>query len=580
LKIKLSSPLLNELRSFLPAYTTLFAISFFCPILYLASPIYVEQIFDRVMFSRSVNTLMVLALIATFLIAMYAILEWLRKKAATAIGNAIDQRLSRVIFETANRSDKAGAAARAPATLADFNMVRDFLSGNLLLALFDAFWSPLFIVVMTLVSWMFGIIGLVMIALTGILAVLNHRLTKADAGRHQRLSFKSQEFSQAVARNSETVRVLGMLPPLRDRWYDLHLRMLGWQSAATSRIEIFASATKFLRAYQMVGIFTVGTLLFLNNEVTLSNTFVAMTLMMRGLGPIDQVITNWKSYSTVFGAVSRLDEMLRDAQGKGAKVSLPKLRGALTVLRVFAFTAGGDKPLLNDVTFSLGEGRVLGVIGPSGAGKSCLARTLVGAWLPRSGSIAIGDHDLTHWDEDELGRYLGYMPQDVELLPGTLAENISRFDPAAAANPDGFIVASELAGIQDLIRSLPNGYNTMVGPNGHVLSGGQRSRIALARAVYGEPRFVVLDEPNSNLDAIAEQSFLAMIQKLRTNNTTVVIITHKLNILNYCDDVLVLNNGTVQAFGPRDQIVNRIPRSTAPPALTVIAGALESQRSS
>jgi PrtD family type I secretion system ABC transporter len=580
LKIKLSSPLLNELRSFLPAYTTLFAISFFCPILYLASPIYVEQIFDRVMFSRSVNTLMVLALIATFLIAMYAILEWLRKKAATAIGNAIDQRLSRVIFETANRSDKAGAAARAPATLADFNMVRDFLSGNLLLALFDAFWSPLFIVVMTLVSWMFGIIGFVMIALTGILAVLNHRLTKADAGRHQRLSFKSQEFSQAVARNSETVRVLGMLPPLRDRWYDLHLRMLGWQSAATSRIEIFASATKFLRAYQMVGIFTVGTLLFLNNEVTLSNTFVAMTLMMRGLGPIDQVITNWKSYSTVFGAVSRLDEMLRDAQGKGAKVSLPKLRGALTVLRVFAFTAGGDKPLLNDVTFSLGEGRVLGVIGPSGAGKSCLARTLVGAWLPRSGSIAIGDHDLTHWDEDELGRYLGYMPQDVELLPGTLAENISRFDPAAAANPDGFIVASELAGIQDLIRSLPNGYNTMVGPNGHVLSGGQRSRIALARAVYGEPRFVVLDEPNSNLDAIAEQSFLAMIQKLRTNNTTVVIITHKLNILNYCDDVLVLNNGTVQAFGPRDQIVNRIPRSTAPPALTVIAGALESQRSS
>jgi len=580
LKIKLSSPLLNELRSFLPAYTTLFAISFFCPILYLASPIYVEQIFDRVMFSRSVNTLMVLALIATFLIAMYAILEWLRKKAATAIGNAIDQRLSRVIFETANRSDKAGAAARAPATLADFNMVRDFLSGNLLLALFDAFWSPLFIVVMTLVSWMFGIIGLVMIALTGILAVLNHRLTKADAGRHQRLSFKSQEFSQAVARNSETVRVLGMLPPLRDRWYDLHLRMLGWQSAATSRIEIFASATKFLRAYQMVGIFTVGTLLFLNNEVTLSNTFVAMTLMMRGLGPIDQVITNWKSYSTVFGAVSRLDEMLRDAQGKGAKVSLPKLRGALTVSRVFAFAAGGDKPLLNDVTFSLGEGRVLGVIGPSGAGKSCLARTLVGAWLPRSGSIAIGDHDLTHWDEDELGRYLGYMPQDVELLPGTLAENISRFDPAAAANPDGFIDASELAGIQDLIRSLPNGYNTMVGPNGHVLSGGQRSRIALARAVYGEPRFVVLDEPNSNLDAIAEQSFLAMIQKLRTNNTTVVIITHKLNILNYCDDVLVLNNGTVQAFGPRDQIVNRIPRSTAPPALTVIAGALESQRSS
>jgi PrtD family type I secretion system ABC transporter len=577
--VKLSSPLLNELRSFMPAYTTLFAFSFFCPVLYLASPIYVEQIFDRVMYSRNVDTLAVLALIATFLIVMYAVLEWVRKKALGTIGNAIDARLSRVIFETANRSGKGGAATRASTALADFNMVREFLSGNSLTAIFDAFWSPLFIVVMTLVNWMFGVIGLVLIILTAILAVLNHRLTKADAGRYQRLSFKSQEFSQAVTRNSEAVRVLGMLPPLRDRWYDLHLRMLGWKSSATGRMEIFASATKFMRAYQMAGIYTVGTLLFLNGEVTLSNTFVAMTLMMRGLGPIDQVITNWKGYSDCIGAVARLDEVLRDAHKQGLKVSLPELKGALSVSRVFAFAAGSDKPLLNDVTFSLGEGRVLGVIGPSGAGKSCLARVLVGAWLPRSGSIAIGDHDLAHWNEDELGRHLGYMPQDVELLPGTIAENISRFDPAAASDPNGFLAASELAGIQDLIRSLPSGYNTPVGLNGLVLSGGQRSRIALARAVYGTPRFVVMDEPNSNLDAIAEQSFLSMVQKLRAINATVVIITHKLNILNYCDDVLVLNNGTVQAFGPRDQIVNRIPRSTAPPALTVIAGALESQRS-
>lgn len=578
LTVKLSSPLLNELRAFLPAYATLLAFSFFCPVLYLASPIYVEQIFDRVMYSRNVNTLFVLAAIATFLILMYAVLEWVRKKALGRIGNAIDERLSRVIFETAHRTGKAGVASRAPTTLADFNMVREFLSGNSLTAIFDAFWSPLFIVVMTMVNWLFGVVGLVMIVLTAILAVLNHRLTKADADRYQRLSLKSQEFSQAVARNSEAVRVLGMLPPLRDRWYGLHARMLGWQSAATGRMEIFASITKFMRAYQMAGIYTVGTLLFLNGEVTLANTFVAMTLMMRGLGPIDQVISSWKSYSHFFAALGRLDDVLRNAQAQAAKVSLPQLGGTLLVSRVFAFAGGGEKPLLNDVTFSLGEGRVLGVIGPSGAGKSCLARVLVGAWPPRSGSVAIGDHDLAHWNEDELGRNLGYMPQDVELLPGTIAENISRFDPAAETDPDRFIAASELAGIQDLIRSLPHGYNTPVGLNGHVLSGGQRSRIALARAVYGDPRFLVLDEPNSNLDSLAEQSFLAMLQKLKARGATIAIITHKLNILSYCDDVLVLNNGTVQAFGPRDQIVNRIPRSTAPPALTVIAGALESQK--
>jgi len=577
LKPKLSSPLLNELRSFIPVYAALFAFSFFCPILYLTSPIFVEQIFDRVMYSRNVDTLMVLAVIATFLLAMYAVLEWVRKKAIGRIGNAVDERLSRVIFEAANRPGKLGAGARGPAVLADFNMVRDFLSGGSLIALFDAFWAPLFIIVMTIVSWVFGVVGLLTVSITAGLTFLNHRMTKADASRYQRLLFKSQEFSLAVSRNSETVRALGMLPPLRDRWYDLHVRMLGWQSALVGRSDMFASITKFVRAYQMVSIFTVGTLLFLDNQVTLSNTFVAMSLMMRGLGPIDQVISSWKSYSSFLGAVSRLDEVLRDAGEENRKVSLPALGGRLTVSRVFAFAGGGDKPLLNDVSFTVEEGRVLGVIGPSGAGKSCLARTLVGAWVPRSGNVAIGNHDLTHWNEDELGRHLGYMPQDVDLLPGTLAENISRFDPVASTNPDALIAAAELAGIEDLIKSLPNGYNTMVGPNGHVLSGGQRSRIALARAVYEEPKFIVLDEPNSNLDAIAEQGFLNMVQKVRARGATVVIVTHKLNILTYCDDVLVLNSGTVQAFGARDQIVNRIPRSAAPPALTVIPGALESQ---
>ena len=570
MKTKLSSPLLNEIRALLPAYATIFAFSFFCPILYLASPIYIEQIFDRVMFSRNANTLLVLAAIATFLIAMYAVLEWIRKKALNRLGNAIDQRLSRVVFEAVHRSNKAGAPCRGPNAIADFGVVRDFLSGNLLTAVFDALWSPLFILVMMIVNWLFGVVAIVMIALTAALAFFNHRTTKADAARYQQLQAKSLEFSQVVARNVDTMQALGMLRPLRDRWYDLHSRMLGWQSAMLGRMEIFVSVTKFMRTYQMAGIYTIGTLLFLNNEVTMANTFVAMTLMMRGLGPIDQMISNWKSYSLCIGAVGRLDDMLRDSLTKSEKVALPRLSGALTASRLFVFAAGSDKPVLNDVSFSLEGGRTLGVIGPSGAGKSCLARVLVGAWSPRSGTITIGDHDLTHWDEGALGRQIGYVPQDIELLPGTIAENIARFDPDA--KPDDFIGAAELAGIQDLIRSLPNGYSTRVGIGGHVLSGGQRSRIALARAVYGDPSLVVLDEPNSNLDAMAEQAFLAMVQALKARGATVVIVTHKLNILNFCDDVLVLHQGSVQAFGRRDQIVNRISRAANPPALTVIAG--------
>ncbi len=569
--------MLNELRSFLPSYAALFAFSFFCPILYLASPIYVEQIFDRVMYSRNVDTLLVLGSIAAFLLAMYAVLEWVRKKALGRLGNAIDARLSRVMFDVAHRS--ARGSARAPNIMADFAMVREFLSGNSLAAVFDAFWSPLFIIVMIIVNWLFGVIALVIVAATTILAILNHRLSKADIGHYQKLSIKSQEFGQAVARNSDTVRALGMLPRMRDRWYELHLRMLGWQSAASGRMEIFTSITKFMRASQMALIFTVGTILFMNNEVTLANTFVAMSLMTRGLGPIDQMVTNWKSYSSCLAALARLDEVLRDAEKQPPKMSLPQLGGALAVARLFAFAPGGDKPLLNDVSFSLGEGRVLGVIGASGAGKSCLARTLVGAMPSRSGSIAIGDHDLAHWNEDDLGCHLGYMPQDIELLPGTIAENIARFDPAAATDPDRFIAAAELAGIEDLVRSLPNGYNTAVGLNGHVLSGGQRSRIALARAVYGAPRFVVLDEPNSNLDSLAEQSFLAMIQKLKAaqhHHRHRYPQAQYAQLLRRCPGAEQRHRPGVWPAAIRSSTEFR--GQTAPPALTVIAGALESQR--
>jgi PrtD family type I secretion system ABC transporter len=429
-----------------------------------------------------------------------------------------------------------------------------------------------------MVHWLFGIIALVLIVFTATVTLVNYQLTKKDLHRHQQLALKTHEFSQAISRNVETVRALGMLLSLRERWYELHSKMLGWQAAASVSSDVATYIVKFIRTYQMVGLTAVGTLLYLNGEVTVANTFVAMTLLMRGLGPIDQVISNWKMYSGAKAALDRLDDVLRGIDKQSPKMSLPRLRGPLVVSRVFATAPGAESPVLNDVSFVLGEGRTLGVVGPSGAGKSCLARVLVGIWPPRTGRVAIGDHELGHWNEDELGRHLGYMPQDVELLPGTLAENISRFAAAAELDSKKLIAAADLAGIHDLIRSLPDGYNTRVGPGEYVLSGGQRSRIALARAVYGGASYIVLDEPNSNLDARSEQLFLEMVQKLRAIQATVVIATHKLTTLNYCDDVLVLNAGTVQAFGPRDQIVSKMPRLASTPTLTIVAGTAESRR--
>ncbi len=575
---KPSSPILHELRPLVPAYIVLFGFSFFIPILYLASPIFIEQMYDRVMYSRSVDTIFVLATIATYLLVMFSTLEWARKKALGRLGNAIDERFSRVLFEAVNRSNGTARVASSPNILADFNTLRDFLSGNMLTALFDALWAPLFILVMAWVHWLFGVITLLLIVITAAVTVLNHHLTKRDLRRYQQMSIKTQEFTQAIWRNAETIQALGMLLPLRDRWHELHTRMLGWQAAASGSSDILTYVIKFIRLYQMIGITATGTLLYLNNEVTPANTFVAMTLLMRGLGPIDQVISNWKTYASAIASFDRLDEILRGLIKQNPKVSLPCLDGPLAVSRVFAFAPGGDRPVLNDVSFTLNDGRTLGVVGPSGAGKSCLARVLIGIWPPRTGTIAIGDHDLAHWNQDGLGRHLGYMPQDVELLPGTIAENISRFEPASATDLSKIIAAAELARIQDLIRSLPDGYNTKVGLGGHILSGGQRSRIALARAVYGGPKFIVLDEPTSHLDARAEQSFFEMIQTLRASRTTVVIVTHKLTTLNHCDDVLVLNAGTVQAFGPRDQIINRIPRLASTPSLMLVEAAAEARR--
>ncbi|BBF93618.1 type I secretion system permease/ATPase [Blastochloris tepida] len=579
MKPKLASPTLNALRPLLPAYAGLFALSLFLPFLYFSAPLFVSQIMERVTTSRSELTLFFLAIIALFLLSVHAFLEWVRQKALRRIGADIDQRLGLVLFDAMHRPRPAAGLNASPSTLNDFNIVRDTLSSTSVSAVFDAFWSPLFIIAMALVHWVFGLYALLMVVFSAAMSLLNAALVKNDNERFQRMSGKAAEFGFAVTRNVETVRALGMLPRLRDRWYDLHGRMLGWQQAAARPNDIIAAVVRFVRNAQMVLIYVIGIILFLQQEVSTSVVFIAMIVMLRAMGPIDSLITNWRSYAGFASALSRVDAILKDATQQTNRISLPGLSGPLVVSRVFASAPGGDKPILTDVSFSVAQGRTVGIVGPSGAGKSCLARVLVGVWPPRRGSIAIGDHDLSHWNEDDLGQQMGYMPQDVELLPGTIAENIARFDPKAAEDSSGIIAAAELAGITDLIKLLPEGYNTRVGPGGHVLSGGQRSRIALARAVYGMPSFIVLDEPNSNLDALAEQSLMTMLQKLQAMQSTVLIVTHKLNILNYCDDVLVLNAGTVQAFGTRDQIVDRIPRIRSQPNLMVIEGSAEGRRS-
>jgi ABC-type protease/lipase transport system fused ATPase/permease subunit len=285
--------------------------------------------------------------------------------------------------------------------------------------------------------------------------------------------------------------------------------------------------------------------------------FAAMIIASRGTGPLEQVINGWRTLSKARGAFERLETLVEGDEDR-ERLQLPRPNGVLNVSHLSARPPGNDRIVLNDVSFKLDAGRVLGVVGQSGAGKSCLARVLVGAWVPLRGTVTLDGNEISHWDQDDLGQYMGFMPQDVDLLPGTIAENIARFrdDPDQT---EKVLEAATLAGVEELIQSLPDGYNTQVGPRGHVLSGGQRQRIALARAVYGSPSFVVLDEPNSNLDANGEEALGRAIEKLRERGATVVVITHKMNLLTFCQEVLVLHEGALHAHSSRDDIISRLP---------------------
>lgn len=569
-----SSPVMAELRQFAPVYSTLFGFSLFGPLLYMVAPLYIQQIFDRVALSRSETTLWVLTAIALVIMVMYAALDYLRARTLQRVGVAIDQRLTAVVFDALNRQRVNSAGATSAQPLADINSVRDFVSGPMVGAAFDAFWSPIFIVAMFLIHPALGVMSLVLILATVGLTLLNQFLVSDSSRNSAECASRANDLGGAILRNTETVVALGMLPRMKQGWYRLHLAALGWQTVATNRSHVVQAVNRLLGNSQQILVYALGAYLFLRNELGLGSLMAAMIIMARGLGPISQVIASWRTFAQFSTAVERLDRVLVRGAETTAAITLPRPTGGLDVSRIVGTAPDGEKVIINDVSFAVPARRVLAVIGPSGAGKSCLARFLVGRWRPRRGNITLGDHEMAHWNEDDLGQYLGYMPQDIEMLPGTVADNISRFDPHVATDSAKLTAAASLAGINDLIRELPEGFNTWIGQGGHILSGGQRQRLALARAVYGMPHLVILDEPSSSLDASGEQSLGQALERLKQAGSAVVVITHKLSLLTYCDDVLILNAGTVQALGPRAQIVDRLAKLRPPgtPTLTVVEG--------
>jgi PrtD family type I secretion system ABC transporter len=554
---KVDDAIRNELRPVRKALVALVAFSFVINLLSIVPTIYMLQLFERVMQSRSLPTLFYLSIISAALVVLWTLLESVRLKVLQRVAADVYGALAPKIFLSLNqRADRLPPLTRQLA-FQDMNLLRDFMSGGFVIQFLDFLHTPLFILIAFLFHPLLGAALLACSATIAGLTLLHQRLIRPDTLLGAQAMGAASEFGRAVMQSAEPARVMGMLPALTNRWRRKQDRAHAWHEAATERAAFVGGLLRFMRHAYPLAMLAVGVLLFLEQLVGAGVIFAASLLAARAVGPVDAVASNARAFASVKAAAARLNGLLADTEPE--RLPLPPPSGALELSRVTAAPPRRDAAVLSDISFSIAPGRALGVVGASGAGKSSLARVLTGAWRPRRGQVTIGGHDIGHFDQDILGRAIGYVPQDARLLPGTLAENIQRFRDDLDDPASGVMDAIHLAGIEDIVRTLPDGINTDMGPDGHRLSGGQLQRVALARAVFGNPHIVVLDEPNSNLDALGETQLAETIARLKESGSVIVLITHRLSMLAVCDDVLVLHAGAVQAFGRKEQVLTRLP---------------------
>jgi PrtD family type I secretion system ABC transporter len=540
--------------------------SLFINLLLLTTPLYSMQVFDRVLTSRSTETLLVLTLLAAGALLTQLALEIVRGRLLLGAGAKLERLLGPAVLEGTLRQALTPNGADA-ASLGDVAQLRGFLSGGTLTALFDAPWAPLYLGAIALVNPGLGGIAGGGALLLALLAYLNERLTRAplrDIHRHARAA---GSVADSAAQNAEVVQALGMLPALRRRWEQASAEVLSaWLRAgrAGATVSAFSRCARMLIQIAIMG----ASALLVIEQTTTSGVMLASTLLLaRALAPVETAIGGWKALVEARAAYRRLDALLATRQAVPS-TALPSPIGALTTDKLSYFAPGGDRPLLQGVTFALEPGKALGVIGASGSGKSTLARLIAGCWRPSGGEIRLDGAELRQWSRERLGRHVGYLPQDVQLFASTVAENIARLDEADA---EQVVAAARWAHAHEMILRLPQGYDTRLGPGGAGLSGGQRQRIALARAVYGRPRLIVLDEPDASLDGEGEGALRATLRALRTAGATVVVVSHRTALLPEMDALLLLKDGQPQLFGPREEVLKRL-RGGNPVAPQVIRG--------
>jgi PrtD family type I secretion system ABC transporter len=556
----------NVLKRILARYHGSFFVlgvfSFFYNILVLTLPIYMLSVFTHVLTSRSQETLVLLSLAAIAALLVQALLDYIRSQVLIRIGISLDTQLTPQVLEAVVRH-AAGSPVRNGQRMRDVSELRGFLTGPSIFTLFDAPFVPIYVLVIYLMHPALGAIALIGSLMLFAIAWVNEWVTREPVKKVTSQSLRGQARVDEFVRNADAIEAMGMMPAVLKHWHGQNDDALATQSRLADRANISRSLAKFVRMALQIGLYGTGAYLYLHNQVMAGAIIASAILMGRALAPVETAINTWKSMVGAKDAYARLKAVLSEArlQPFRNRMSLPQPEGRLQLDRVVVTAPESERMTLKGIGFGLEPGEFLGVVGPSGAGKTTLAKLLVGIIAPKAGRASLDGVDLASWHPDQLGQYVGYLPQDVQLFSGTVRQNIARLD--LDNDPEAVVEAAKMVGVHEMILQLPNGYDSDIGDYGALLSAGQRQHIALARAVYGNPCLLVLDEPNSNLDSVSEEALLKALDAAKKKGITLVVITHRPSILHAADKMMMLRNGAIEMFGNRSQVMAQISPTAA-----------------
>jgi len=549
----------SELRSALfkskSAFIFIGFFSMFINLLALTSPLYMLQLYDRVVASRSEDTLLFLTLLVVVLFFTSGILSMVRSRVLVRISNKVDALLSSKVFDSifvlANK--EPGKASAAP--LSDLSKIRQFMSGNGAFAFFDAPWMPIYIFILYMFHPYFGHLAIFAGLVLFSIAIMNQANTKKYLAEANQFSAKSGMYVNANIRNSEVIYAMGMGSKIKERWHKNHIDYLLAQTKASDKGAFWSNLSKTLRMLFQSLALGLGGYLSITGQMSPGMMIAGSIIMGRALAPLDVLIASWSQFLGAKEAYGKIDELLKAFPEQEKAMELPDPEGKLSLEQIYVIPPKAQLPSLKGINMVIEKGDVVGIIGPSASGKSSLARAVLGLWPLKAGKVRLDGADISQWDRDNLGKFIGYLPQDIELFSGTVSENIGRFNEV---DPKKIVEAAKLAGVHELILKLPKGYDTVIGLGGSALSGGQRQRIGLARALYDSPSIVILDEPNSNLDDIGEQALLQAIIHLRRRGATVMLITHKTSILQVTTKVALIQEGVLKMYGPTADVLAKL----------------------